>query len=146
MAELILKETDLPMLAAKIVRHLGPGDVLALEGELAAGKTALTREIVRALGYWGPIASPTFVIERRYPLNQGAIKQIIHLDFYRLSPEQIKELDWGDYLDPASLTIIEWPEAAAALLPSQVKTVTINKVDEYRRRFHLADDLVAGHD
>jgi tRNA threonylcarbamoyladenosine biosynthesis protein TsaE len=135
---------QLPSFAATLASQLQAGDVLALSGPLAAGKTTLTAELLAVMGYTGRVTSPTFVLERRYPTDWHGIKQVIHLDFYRLTAEQLDSFDWQDWLgSPDTLTIIEWPDIAAERLPRAAKLVTIEPIDEQTRRFTLAKNFSA---
>jgi tRNA threonylcarbamoyladenosine biosynthesis protein TsaE len=106
---------DLPNLAAvealgaRIAGKLQPGDVVALSGDLGAGKTTLARAIVAALGYAGEVPSPTFTILETY---DALHPPLVHADFYRLeSPREAEELGLDDYREGAAL-IAEWPEKA----------------------------------
>jgi tRNA threonylcarbamoyladenosine biosynthesis protein TsaE len=106
---------DLPDLAAmealgtRIAHKLRPGDVVALSGDLGAGKTTLARAIVAALGYPGEVPSPTFTIVETY---DALDLPLVHADFYRLeSPREAEELGLDDYRADAAL-IAEWPERA----------------------------------
>jgi len=138
--EIIFKEADLPKVAARIVRGLKAGDVLALSGPLASGKTTLTKEIARQLGYTGRVVSPTFVLERQYPLKEGEFKVINHLDFYRLTRKDLASFDWQEALgESRCLTIIEWPEIAAELLPPAVKKISLEIVDAQTRKISTTD-------
>ena len=106
---------DLPDLAAvealgaRIAGNLRRGDVVALSGELGAGKTTLARAIVAALGYPGEVPSPTFTIVETY---DGLDPPLVHADFYRLeNPREAGELGLDDYREGAAL-VAEWPERA----------------------------------
>lgn len=106
---------DLPDLAAmdalgvRIARNLRRGDVVALSGDLGAGKTTLARAIVAALGYEREVPSPTFTIVETY---DALDPPLVHADFYRLgSPREAEELGLDDYREGAAL-IAEWPEKA----------------------------------
>jgi tRNA threonylcarbamoyl adenosine modification protein YjeE len=137
-----VRETDLPKLAKKIVKDLKGGDIIAMSGPLAAGKTTLTKAIVLAMGYTGRVASPTFVLERQYTINCKGIKKVVHLDFYRLSEKELSSFDWQDALaDKDRLTIIEWPEIAQAKLPKDVKTITIDILNDKKRRLTFSDNF-----
>jgi tRNA threonylcarbamoyladenosine biosynthesis protein TsaE len=88
-----------------------------LEGEMGAGKTTFVRGAARALGFEGPVTSPTFTIGRRYePTRPGALP-IAHLDLHRLSglgDEDPALLE--DYLTPDAVAFVEWPEIATPTL------------------------------
>ncbi|HSX42350.1 MAG TPA: tRNA (adenosine(37)-N6)-threonylcarbamoyltransferase complex ATPase subunit type 1 TsaE [Candidatus Saccharimonadales bacterium] len=135
-------EADLPKLAEKIAAVVEPGDIIALSGPLGAGKTALTREVLRAMGENNVVSSPTFVLEHRYPVNWRGIKTVLHLDLYRLSEKDLPQFDWAEYLEADhQLTIIEWPEIAQKYLPNHTKTVKIEVIDAKTRRFQLPGAL-----
>ncbi len=91
-------------LGAKIARQLRAGDLLALDGELGAGKTTLVRGLGAALGVRGAVTSPTFVLARTHPRASGA--PLVHVDAYRLShPAELDDLD----LDfEGSIVVVEW--------------------------------------
>lgn len=91
-------------LGALIAEHLDAGDLVALNGELGAGKTTLVRGIGGALGARGSIASPTFVLARTHPTERGV--PLVHVDAYRLGgPAELDDLD----LDfEGSIVVVEW--------------------------------------
>ena len=91
-------------LGARLATHLEAGDLVALNGELGAGKTTLVRGIGAALGVRGAVTSPTFVLARTHPRKAGA--PLVHVDAYRLSsPAELDDLD----LDfEGSIVIVEW--------------------------------------
>lgn len=96
---------------ARIAAVLRPGDVVALEGGLGAGKTTLARAILAALGHQGEVPSPTFTIIETYaapPLRMA----VVHADFYRLEdPSELAEIGLDDYREGAVL-LAEWPDHA----------------------------------
>ncbi len=111
------QRVELPDLAAmdsfgeRIAWQLRAGDVVALSGGLGAGKTTLSRAILRSLGHEGDVPSPTFTIIEHYE-GQHLRLPIVHADFYRLnSPEEVYELGLDDYREGAAL-LAEWPESA----------------------------------
>ena len=126
-------------LAARLAAALRPGDVVAVAGELGAGKTTFVRGACRGLGVAGPVSSPTFTIGHRYE----APVPVAHLDLYRvngLGPEE-----WGNlepYFD-GTIAFVEWPEHAGAWLPPLRAAVSIEHVDESHRRIRIEseDDL-----
>lgn len=106
---------DLPDLAAvsalgaRIAARLRAGDVVALTGDLGAGKTTLARAIIAALGHQGEVPSPTFTIIETYP---DLDPPLVHADFYRLKhPREADELGLDDYREGAAL-LAEWPDHA----------------------------------
>ncbi len=88
---------------ARIAADLRPGDVVTVSGELGTGKTTLVRGACRALGYDGPVTSPTFAIGH---VLRGRV-EIAHLDLYRLSEMDPAILE--DYVTPERIAFIEWP-------------------------------------
>jgi tRNA threonylcarbamoyladenosine biosynthesis protein TsaE len=84
------------------------GLVLALSGELGAGKTQLVKGLARGLGITERVHSPTFTLVNEY---SGGRLKLFHLDLYRLeTPEQIHKAGLGEYLQPDGVTVIEWAE------------------------------------
>ncbi|HEX7084082.1 MAG TPA: tRNA (adenosine(37)-N6)-threonylcarbamoyltransferase complex ATPase subunit type 1 TsaE [Gaiellaceae bacterium] len=123
-------------IAGRLVRHLRAGDVVAVSGELGAGKTTFVRGAARALGVTEPVASPTFTIGHRY----DADPPVAHLDLYRL--DGLDPSEWGDlepYFD-GTIAFVEWPERAGAWLPAARVTVTLSHVDERHRRITITGD------
>lgn len=134
------REEDVSSIVKKLIGQLKPGDVLALSGPLASGKTTLTREIARQLGYRGRVTSPTFVLERQYPLEKGRFKQINHFDFYRLGKNDLASFDWQEALERKdNLTIIEWPEVVKSLLPASIKDISLEIINAKTRKITSRD-------
>lgn len=106
-------------LARRLGRLLRPGDVIALHGELGAGKTALARALIQGLqaplGIVEDVPSPTFTLVQQYDI--GALS-LWHFDLYRLSrPDEAYELGIEEAFD-GGVALIEWPERLGALLPA----------------------------
>lgn len=101
---------------ARLGALLRSGDVVLLEGELGAGKTALTRGVARGAGSTELVNSPTFVLVNEY---DGPLP-LFHADLYRLDgAEQVAELELGEYAHDGAL-IVEWPERAeGGALPAE---------------------------
>jgi tRNA threonylcarbamoyladenosine biosynthesis protein TsaE len=111
--------------------------VLALIGDLGAGKTAFTQGFIKALGVKTHIPSPTFVIYRRYPIRKenGGFKNVFHFDLYRIQkPKEIVDLDFRNILNnPENIVLIEWPEVIKKYLPKKtiwVKLAHSGKANE----------------
>lgn len=89
--------------------------VIALEGELGAGKTTLVGALLNAFGFAGHARSPTYTLIEPYTLSGRAIH---HLDLYRLTdPREVDALGLRDLQEPRSILLIEWPERGAGALP-----------------------------
>lgn len=95
---------EMEILGAMLARELRAGDLVALNGELGAGKTTFTRGIGEALGVRGAVTSPTFVVARTHPGQGGA--PLVHVDAYRLG--SAAELDDLDIDFAASIVVVEW--------------------------------------
>ena len=105
MTTLTVADPDaMAVLGARIAARLEAGDLLALNGELGAGKTTLTRAIGEALGVRGAVTSPTFVLARTHPREGGA--PLVHVDAYRLATAL--ELDDLDIDFAGSIVVVEW--------------------------------------
>jgi len=90
-------------------------NIIALEGDLGAGKTTFVKTIVSQLGSTDPVTSPTFSIVQEYESPSG---MVFHFDLYRIeSLEEALALDFESYLDTARMTLVEWPSVAAPVLP-----------------------------
>jgi tRNA threonylcarbamoyladenosine biosynthesis protein TsaE len=133
---------DIPNLEAttQFGHHLGallfPGAVVALVGQLGAGKTHLTRAVAEGLGVNNPAAvnSPTFVLIQEYP----AKLPIYHFDAYRLSgPREFAELGVDEYFRGDGVCLVEWADKVEQTLPAEHLRIEIEIVDANRRRFHL---------
>jgi tRNA threonylcarbamoyladenosine biosynthesis protein TsaE len=99
------------------------GFVIALQGDLGAGKTTLVRAMLRTLGITGPVRSPTYTLVEPYDIGG---RQAWHLDLYRLgNPEELEFLGVRD-LDPVNdLIFVEWPERGEPLLPATDLKISI---------------------
>ena len=97
--------------------------ILALSGDLGAGKTTFVQGIARALDITEPITSPTFVLANTYTAND---KKLVHVDCYRLeSAEDASILDFTQlFTDPEAIVCIEWPERIKDILPKDARWIT----------------------
>ena len=108
--------------AARIARLARPGDVIALNGALGAGKTSFARAFIHARGGAGEVPSPTFTLVQVYELEPAAIW---HFDGYRLrDPEEAWELGIEDAFRDG-IALIEWPERFGPLVPARRLEITL---------------------
>ena len=110
-------------LGAQLAAQLRPGDLVILEGDLGAGKTALARAIIRALA-GDPaleVPSPTFALVQPYDTLRGPV---LHADLYRLGdPSEVDELGLLD--NPQAIVLVEWAERAPELVAAATLTITL---------------------
>lgn len=123
---------------ARLGRVLRVGDVIALHGDLGAGKTTLTRGLVQEVfGKGEEVTSPTYTLVQVY---EGEPFTLWHFDLYRLEvPEGVLELGWEDTL--SGVAIIEWPERAGRFLPSgRLDVILENEGDGRRARLEAVGE------
>ena len=114
---------------------LQPGDIVALTGELGAGKTTLTKGIARGAGVESEVASPTFTLIHEH---KGRIP-FYHVDLYRLESEDlVPDLGIEEYLYGRGVTVIEWSERMASLLPETALLVSIGVAGDTERDIELS--------
>jgi tRNA threonylcarbamoyladenosine biosynthesis protein TsaE len=115
---------------ARLAASLRAGDVVALFGDLGAGKTTLARGVLRGLGFEGEVASPTFPIVIPY---DGLAIPILHVDLYRIEAEaELDELGLDEARDEAAL-LIEWPERLGSRLWDDVLRLALTRSSEGAR-------------
>ena len=117
-----------------LAQCLNPGDIIAYEGDLGAGKTAFTRGLARGLGCKEMVTSPTYTIVNEY---LGGRLPLFHFDMYRLrSSDDLWDIGWEDYLDRSGVCAVEWSENVEDALEGAV-SVTIEKTGEESRRITI---------
>jgi tRNA threonylcarbamoyladenosine biosynthesis protein TsaE len=122
-------------------KRLKRGDVVALDGELGAGKTHLVRAVAEGLGIKNPafVTSPTFVLIQEY----DADLPIYHFDAYRLSgPEEFAALGAAEYLEGDGVCLIEWADRVRSMLPDSRISIRIEHVSATTRRLIIDDPLL----
>ena len=122
-------------LAQKLSRHLRAGDIIALFGNLGAGKTVFVRGLAEGLGVKkGEVLSPTFVLVREY--KKGNLP-LYHFDFYRLKNlSEIYSLI-QEYLSGDGIIAIEWGQKAKPFLPNDYLAVKLKFIDETTRKIEF---------
>jgi tRNA threonylcarbamoyladenosine biosynthesis protein TsaE len=119
-----LADTDL--LAQQLASMLGPGCFIALEGDLAAGKTAFSQAFALAIGVTDTVNSPTFTIIKEY---EGMQLPFYHMDVYRISLAEAEELGLEDYFYGVGITLVEWASRIQPLLPLERLDIEIRRTD-----------------
>jgi tRNA threonylcarbamoyladenosine biosynthesis protein TsaE len=118
--------------------HARAGDVLALYGALGAGKTRLVRGIAAGLGIDpASVGSPTFVLVHEYEPEEDAAPVLVHVDAYRLNPQEADSIGWEEHgptedLAAGAVVVVEWAERLP--MPSNALAVTLEHEAEARRR------------
>ncbi|NCN12043.1 tRNA (adenosine(37)-N6)-threonylcarbamoyltransferase complex ATPase subunit type 1 TsaE [Candidatus Kaiserbacteria bacterium] len=109
--------------------------VLALEGDLGAGKTTFTQQLGRVLGVRESITSPTFTIMKQYALDHTDFDSLVHIDGYRFESESEAEPLHLDELlvTPRAIICIEWPERIASCIPAEAVMISITIGDKEQR-------------
>lgn len=140
---------ELKALAAQFVESIVPGKqavIVALSGDLGAGKTTFVQAAAEVLEVREDVTSPTFVIEKIYQLTGQKFQRLIHIDAYRLeSSHELEVLGFEEFLkDPGNLILLEWPEKVSELIPSEAvrvrfdihgdeRTISINGGEENKK-------------
>jgi len=137
--DVVYEESQTKEVAEEILQRLGAAEggarVLALSGELGAGKTTLVQHIAKLLGVTLPITSPTFVVMKQYDLFEGGFVHLYHIDAYRIESEsELEPLHFGTILkEKQALIIIEWAERIKTILPGDTIWITITHNGTKRR-------------
>lgn len=121
-----LTRTALVEWGTQLGRSLVAPAVMALSGDLGAGKTTLAQAICAGYGVLDPVTSPTFAIVHQY---RGGPAMVFHLDLYRVgSARELANLGWDDLLDANAVVIVEWPEHAEDGFPPDTQRIALAHV------------------
>lgn len=128
-------EQETRELAAKIITHLKPGDVVLLTGDLGAGKTTFVGGALAELGYKDHVISPTFNILKCY----FEVKpNVFHIDAYRLEDQNI-EIGLEEFIEGNGITFIEWPKFIEPLIPAKHIEISLKRVGDTEREIEVVD-------
>ena len=117
-----------------IAKTLTPGSVVALYGDLGAGKTAFVRGMAKGLNSPSRVTSPTFTIVNEY---SGSL-ELFHFDMYRLgSSDELFDIGWEDYLARGGVCVVEWSENVSDAFDGTEIRVTIDKLSDTDRKITL---------
>lgn len=131
--------SDIDRAAAEFLRQTEGRNIIALYGQMGAGKTTFTTAICRVLGVnEDAVSSPTFAIVNEYRTSAG--EPMFHFDFYRIT-KTVEALDIGfyDYIDSGCLCVMEWPENIEDVLPEDTLKVSISVADNGSRVLSWTD-------
>jgi len=133
-------ENDTVRAGESLGRTLQPGAVVALRGDLGAGKTAFTRGLSAGLGLRASVSSPTFTIVNEY-YGEGEIP-LFHFDMYRLESEnELFDIGWDDYLERGGVCAVEWSEKVPGAFPEGTIVVEIEGLGGDTRRIEIRSTL-----
>ena len=130
---MVLDEAGLTAWGERVGREAAAPLVLALRGDLGAGKSTLARAIARGAGVRGASPSPTYSLVLHYETPRGV--RLAHLDLYRLNdPDEVWELGWAELPGEGEIVLIEWPSRAESLLPEPRWEILLEESDDPDRR------------
>ena len=127
-------ETETEELGARFAEKLPGGTVIAMYGDLGAGKTAFVRGMARGMGITCRVSSPTFTIVNEYLGD----RELIHFDMYRLSgADELFDIGWEDYLNRGAVCAVEWSENVQDAFFGDEVRVTIEKLSDTERKITI---------
>lgn len=118
--------------AKKLAKFLKPSDVIALEGDLGAGKTTFTKGLAEGLDIKKVVNSPTFTIIKEY---QGTLP-LYHMDVYRLE-DSYEDLGFDEYFEGNGITVVEWAHIIEDQLPHELLTIYLKHGENETREITL---------
>lgn len=127
-------EAETEAIGEKFAQGLVGGTVVAMYGDLGAGKTAFVRGMARGIGLSCRVSSPTFTIVNEY---EGE-RELIHFDMYRLeSSDELFDIGWEDYLNRGAVCAVEWSEKVEDAFYGDETVVRIEKLGDTERRITI---------
>ena len=128
-------ESETIKIAHNFAQSLVPGSVVALSGELGAGKTVFARGVAGYLEVKQRVTSPTFTLINEYC---GTIPPLYHMDLYRLNNlSEIEDIGVEDYFYSDGICLVEWAEKLEGLLPEHAVTIYLKLIDKNRREIRI---------
>lgn len=128
------KETE--KIGEEFASRVGKGAVLAMYGELGAGKTAFVRGLSRGMGLTARVSSPTFTIVNEY----CGERELIHFDMYRLSSaDELFDIGWEDYLARGAVCAVEWSENVEDAFDGTETVLRFEKLSDSERRISVEE-------
>ncbi|NOX98515.1 MAG: tRNA (adenosine(37)-N6)-threonylcarbamoyltransferase complex ATPase subunit type 1 TsaE [Verrucomicrobia bacterium] len=133
----VTSENETMAFAQQLAIGMQPSTVLALVGDLGAGKTHFVKGLTRGLGSDAAVSSPTFTLVHEYG---GGSCPLYHFDFYRVDQlEEIVAIGWEEYLDEAGIIVVEWADRFPDLMPEETQWWQIEILGEDKRRIVKVD-------
>jgi len=131
--KILKNEQETCAFAQELAQKLNFGDVVALSGDLGAGKSVFARALMRALSVADEaLPSPTYAIIQEYngKLASGEACKVAHMDWYRLEQaEEVEMLGVREFFEPPWISIVEWPERDLNAFPSTLTHITLSYVE-----------------
>nr|WP_263323810.1 tRNA (adenosine(37)-N6)-threonylcarbamoyltransferase complex ATPase subunit type 1 TsaE [Neobacillus sp. Marseille-Q6967] len=118
--------------AARLAERLMPGDIIALEGDLGAGKTTFTKGLAKGLEIRKTVNSPTFTIIKEY---KGRLP-LYHMDVYRVA-DSLEDLGFDEYFEGDGVTVVEWAHLIEDQLPAELLTIYLYHLGNEERKMVL---------
>lgn len=113
--------------------------VVGLVGDLGAGKTTFVQALAKELNADATVTSPTYVLVQRYAIHHPVFSSLVHIDAYRLRPDEVHTIAWDRYVnDPKNLIVVEWPEKMGDAFPKDAERLVFSVVDEETRAISYA--------
>ena len=121
-------------LGESLSEFIEPGDIITLDGDLAAGKTTFVKGILSGLDFGNEVTSPTFTLINEYEARH----RVIHMDCYRENNLQ-RWINLGiqDYFYSDDVKLIEWPEIISMLIPKDHISIILTSVSEFERKIYI---------
>jgi len=130
------KLADLDAAAEQVIKAIGDRKIVAIYGQMGAGKTTLIMHVCKALGVHDVVNSPSFSLVNEYQNPNG--EPIYHFDFYRINKiEEAYDFGYEEYFFSNNLCLVEWPEVIEDLIPDDAAKLTIQVLADGRREIQI---------